>query len=73
MNKYGGINCFPVHAVKKEKHSAINCVAITETASLEEVDRPSSYSAIFMMTSETSAITIFVRFYFTLCYLMLTL
>ena len=72
-NKYSGINRFPVHAVNKEENSAINRVAITETASLEEVDRPSSYSAIFMMTSETSAITIFVRFYFTLCYLMLTL
>ena len=69
-----------VHAANKEKYSSINRIAIAERASVEEVDGPSPYSAIFIsfcdenatMTSETLENAIVVRFYFTLCYVMLT-
>ena len=37
-----------VHATNKETYSSINCIAIAEKASLEEIDRPSPYSAIFI-------------------------
>ena len=66
------------HAANKEKHSSIDRIARTVRASLEEVDRPSLYPALFIcherrtMASETSENTIFVRLYFTLCYMMLT-
>ena len=69
-----------VHAANKKKYSSINRIAIAERASLQEVDRPSHFifGLIFFrhertkMTSETPENTIFVRFHFTLCYLMLT-
>ena len=70
-----------VHASKLMKYSSINRIAGAERASLEEVDRPFPYSAILnfisyferlTITSETSENTIFVRFYFTICYLMVT-
>ena len=38
-----------VHAAKKETYSSINRIAIAEGESLEEVDRPYSYSAIFIL------------------------
>jgi len=37
-----------VHAANKEKYSSITRIAISEGASLEEVDQP-SYSAIFIL------------------------
>ena len=36
-----------VHAVNKDKNLKINRIAMAESASLEEVDRSSPYSAIF--------------------------
>ena len=41
-----------VHAAIKERYSSINRIAITERASLEEVDRPSSYSAILVFVTK---------------------
>ena len=43
--RFGGINCFLVHAANKEKYSSIYCIAIAERASLV-VDRPAPYSAM---------------------------
>ena len=47
-----GRNIF--HAVNKEKYSSINRIAIAERASLEEVDRPSPYSAKPLSCNSTS-------------------
>lgn len=41
-----------VPAAIKERYSSINRIAITERASLEEVDRPSSYSAILVFVTK---------------------
>ena len=41
-----------VHAAIKERYSSINRIGITERASLEEVDRPSSYSAILVFVTK---------------------
>ena len=41
-----------VHAANKEKYLAINRIIIAERASLEEVDWPSPYSAIFILSRE---------------------
>ena len=38
-----------VHATNKEKNSSINCIAIAKRASLEVVDLPSPYLAIFII------------------------
>ena len=37
------------HAANTEKYSSINRIAIAERASLEDVDRPSPYSAICIL------------------------
>jgi len=38
-----------VDATNKEKYSSINCIAIAKRASLEVVDLPSPYFAIFII------------------------
>jgi len=37
-----------VHAAKKDEYSSINRIATAERSSLEDVDRPSQYSAIII-------------------------
>ena len=66
------------HVANKEMYPSINRVAIAKRASFKKlIDRP--HIRIYFcherttMTSEALENTIFVRFYFILCYLMLTL
>ena len=67
-----------VHAANKERYSTRNRIAIAERASLQDVDRPSPYSAIFISVTRGRWWRHRARkhdshsFYFTLCYLMLT-
>ena len=73
---FSGLCCKPREVLVDKSHHKSR-----ERASLEKIDRPSPYPPRHIyfchewttMTSETSEKTAFVRFYFTLCYITLTI
>ena len=65
-NKYGGIRFI----LQAKSRTRLNRIAIAERASLEEVDGPFPYLAIFISVTKGRR---WRQRYFTLCYLMLAL